>query len=694
MLNVPQLDDMTFNSMFERARRMIPRLNAEWTDLNHHDPGITTLQMFYWLIDTLNYYLDATGEQHRLKYLKLLGIGSVASASSCYVAVSGDNIRLPKGTKLYAGDIVFETTENFYASNNPVVAIYNEVNDYKKNITRFAGVDGSFAEVFSLEQQDDCSLYIGFKNSFSNNTDIYVEIEPIERNFFNTSFALATFSWEYYNGISFVPCEIIKDESCGFLRTGFIRLSVQGEVGEYQKPDMESGYYLRCTISNNEYDVLPAVGKILTACLQVKQTNTFASSHIVSYYGGNELSLDFSVHKQDGIIIAKKEGDIYRQWYTTTGDKNLCEVVQGETVNERKVVFNNNLPNVGDEFAIFLCDSELKDIVTLGVTDGCAGQRLYFDAQSSSVCELSLALVKEQGDFTEYEIWDYCDDITSQGYDSRCFGFDRESSCIYFGDSINGVQPEQGLTVMLVTVKTSRYEGGNVLKGRIDNIEEGYDYEVANLEAATGGSSRKNSDELEKEIEDKINAVTRAVTAEDYKSIVMNTPGLMIDSMNVISVKDYCDAYNEPYYSNMVMVAVKPKFGGALPVLSESYKKNIAANLNKYRLLTTEIKVIPARYVGVNVYGRITLTEKTNSARTQLHNFIYTLVDRVKSGEFGKMVDYGRLFSALELHFYVKSINDLSLEYSGNGGFKNEQGDIVIHPDSLSYLNEIGIEFV
>ncbi len=694
MLNVPQLDDMNFNSMFERARRMIPRLNIEWTDLNHHDPGITTLQMFYWLIDTLNYYLDATGEQHRLKYLKLLGIDSIATAATCYVALEGDAIRLPKGTKFYADDIVFETTQSFNASNNPVVAIYNELNAEKKNATRFAGVDGSYAEVFSLDNQDSCSLYIGFKNQFSDSIDVYIELDSAPRNSFNSDFSLATCNWEFFDGKSFVPCTVIRDETCGFLRTGFVKLAIEGLAAEYTGTDMEKGFYLRCLITDNEYDVLPAIGRILTACLQVRQTNTYADRHMLVYQGAKELQIDCSIHERDIIIVAKKEGEIYRQWYSSENVENLCDIAQGETVNERKVVFNKAEPKQGDVFVVFVCDRDIKDSVILGVTDGCAGQQLQFDAQSSSICELSIALVKEQAGVVEYEIWDYSEDVASEGYDRRCFSYDREGGFIYFGDSINGVQPEQGLTVMVSTVKTSKYEGGNVMKGRINSIEEGYDYEISNLESATGGSSKKNSDELEKEIEAKITAVTRAVTADDYRKIVMDTPGLMIDSMNVISVKDYSDAYHEPYFSNMVMLAVKPKFGGELPILSESYKKNIAANLNKYRLLTTEIKVIPARYVGVSVYGRIVLLEKSDELQEELHSFIHTLVDRVKSGEFGQAVDYGRLFSALELHPNVKAIGDLSLEYSGNGGYKNEQGDIMIHPDSLSYLNEIGIEFV
>ena len=39
-------------------------------------------------------------------------------------------------------------------------------------------------------------------------------------------------------------------------------------------------------------------------------------------------------------------------------------------------------------------------------------------------------------------------------------------------------------------------------------------------------------------------------------------------------------------------------------------------------------------------------------------------------------------------------MSQLSLEYLGEGGRKNEHGDILLLPDCLAYLWETGIEFV
>ena len=66
MLNLPRLDDLDYQKLWDRARAMAPVLAPEWTDLNDHDSGVTTLQAFAWLCDSLNYYINATGEAHRL----------------------------------------------------------------------------------------------------------------------------------------------------------------------------------------------------------------------------------------------------------------------------------------------------------------------------------------------------------------------------------------------------------------------------------------------------------------------------------------------------------------------------------------------------------------------------------------------------------------------------------------------------
>ena len=199
---------------------------------------------------------------------------------------------------------------------------------------------------------------------------------------------------------------------------------------------------------------------------------------------------------------------------------------------------------------------------------------------------------------------------------------------------------------------------------------------------------------MEPVLEQRIRRVGRAVTEEDIRALVKATPGLIIDSVAVITAEEYTAATGAPPAPNTIFVAVKPGGDAALPALSEAYRKTIRNHLERYRLLTTDLQVIAARYVGVSVYGRIALAENNPRTQQQVLDALARIINGVDSGLFGQRIDLGRLFSSIEMLPPVRAVIGLSLEAIGAGGRKNEHGDVEIHPDSLAYLWETGIEFV
>ena len=54
----PNLDNRTFEELFEACKRRIPVLCPEWTDLGESDPGIVLLQLFSFLTETMLYQLN------------------------------------------------------------------------------------------------------------------------------------------------------------------------------------------------------------------------------------------------------------------------------------------------------------------------------------------------------------------------------------------------------------------------------------------------------------------------------------------------------------------------------------------------------------------------------------------------------------------------------------------------------------
>lgn len=707
MLNVPRLDDLDYDRIFERARGMIPTLTEDWTDLNYHDPGITTLQTFAWLYDTLNYYMNATGEAHRLKYLKLLGIEPCRRAAVCNVALEGEGeLRIPAGTRFSAGDTVFETRESYHASANRLSKIFCETDGAWKDLTPFAGTDGGFASVFTLDRTKESRLYLGFEHPLEEKFRFYVEVEEGTRNPFGDDFSLSRLEWEYFDGKDWKEAYLTEDQTCGFLRGGYISLRLEGGAPQItaDTPDnalrnaLAQASVLRCRLLENEYDVLPRIGRISCNCLPVMQQNTWARAMELSYDGSGELVIDRYVRETDLVGASVFNGEEYEEWYRHSPDaSDLCEF-QYDPAGSRFRFDQSRFgraPEAGARILITILSNEAAPAAFLGHTDGCAEQRLPFDAEN--ICGLKLALARTDGNGRRFfQLWDSCNDLRSADFRDRVFAFDEASRQIIFGDSIHGMQPENGLEVWAVEIRTSRFEEGNVLAGQIASLPDPVTgvTAVCNYENARGGLRLESAEELEPRIEGKMRAVTRAVTMEDYRTLVLHTPGLIIDSVAVIPMKDYCRVYSAEYRANTVLIAVKPGSSEELPALSSAYRQAVEKHLERYRLLTTDIRIIPARYVGISVYGRICLRENSSRSRQLVEEYLKEQINTLKTGEFGRGVDYGRLFSRLEVFDCIKSVAQLSLEYIGDGGRKEEQGGIAVGPDSLCYLREVGIEYM
>ena len=71
-LEVPQLDDRTFDDLLTEARSLIPAVAPDWTDHNAADPGIALLELFAWLAEMLIYRADQVPDAQRQAFLRLL----------------------------------------------------------------------------------------------------------------------------------------------------------------------------------------------------------------------------------------------------------------------------------------------------------------------------------------------------------------------------------------------------------------------------------------------------------------------------------------------------------------------------------------------------------------------------------------------------------------------------------------------
>lgn len=61
----PDTDTRGYQQLFDEALRRLPAHSPQWTDINQSDPGITLVQLFAWIADTLGDRFGRIPESHR-----------------------------------------------------------------------------------------------------------------------------------------------------------------------------------------------------------------------------------------------------------------------------------------------------------------------------------------------------------------------------------------------------------------------------------------------------------------------------------------------------------------------------------------------------------------------------------------------------------------------------------------------------
>ncbi|MCP3143390.1 baseplate J/gp47 family protein [Pyxidicoccus xibeiensis] len=108
MLPELSLDTVTFSELVELGRRRIPALSrGAWTNHNAHDPGITLLELYAYLLEQRIFWLDGVSPSLERALLRLLGTApepARAARTVLTASVQGRaHLELEAGTKVDAG---------------------------------------------------------------------------------------------------------------------------------------------------------------------------------------------------------------------------------------------------------------------------------------------------------------------------------------------------------------------------------------------------------------------------------------------------------------------------------------------------------------------------------------------------------------------------------------------------------------
>ena len=90
-LTIPAIDDRKYEELRDEGLGRIRVHNPEWTNFHKSDPGVTLVEVFAFLTESLLYRANRIPERNRRKFLKLLGVPlAPATAAHGFVAFSND----------------------------------------------------------------------------------------------------------------------------------------------------------------------------------------------------------------------------------------------------------------------------------------------------------------------------------------------------------------------------------------------------------------------------------------------------------------------------------------------------------------------------------------------------------------------------------------------------------------------------
>ena len=680
MLPDLNLDNEYFDDILDNARNSIASIYPDWTDFNYHDPGITMLEMFAWLKESQQYYINKIGSENIRKYLKILGLERrTKKPSVTEVSVIYENdITAAKGTKLYSGDICFEADRRTYISSSAIDAFIcdhgSDVNVVANEQIRFGGN----LHLLPFAENSSGTFYIGFDKPLAEKElhmlwfDITSE-DGIERNPIcdpERFTPLVDLDMQYHDGLRWRSAQW-KDNTYGFIFPGSVEFSLEKPHGKTRAGGHEA-YYLRFTIRGGEYDSLPVLRKVCFNLLPVTQRDTQAEYTDLAAGDEVRLATELAVEGETRIFLKDQNGiftpvrSFEKHIDEQTGEA-ICRVPGGSGSDGIRVV--NMTADFAAEGAI-------------GYGTGLPFQE--YDLETKDVEYETFAVMTElPGSRGEYVEWRKVQDFSTSSTDDFVYALDTEKGIIKFGDCIHGMAPEG--EILIIGFSLTRGAAGMAARGKISEIKgfDSSDIYIENLRASVGGCDEETIEDCIIRAQKLLKTTDTIVSDDDCERYINNTQGLRIEKCKVIKNHSKRDGL-------VTAVVVKPYAQNGMGTPSERYIKNILDALEPHRMLGAQFRIVRPEYAQVMVYADITASRNAPNLRENVTNAVVEFFSEIKD-DFGARIVYSKLYELIDSVEGVLSVNVLTMQIDGSNAERTGEGDLLLMQNAAAYLTDLDV---
>ncbi|NOU69193.1 putative baseplate assembly protein [Paenibacillus sp. LMG 31461] len=739
MLPIPNLDDRMFEQMVMEARKSIPKLFPEWTDENEHDPGITLLELMSWMTEMQQYYLNRVTERSERKFLKLLGIRPRDAVSAvCDVTFTGatQQLVLPKGTPLSAMDLRFETQGTVQlvpaALEKVLVRTETAAADYTSNnqakIAYYA---------FGADARKGAHLYLGFDQALPMDTEISIYFNLFDRYPVTVShhaekmapmISSAKVAWSFAGAggdgqsESWLPIEAKSDTTVHLSQSGEFKFFITSEMKPLSlyPADDRGRYWICCTLEEDGYELAPKIEKITLNAVRAVEQETFSEVTAFSSSGepsqSFELSTFLAYNGLHTVQVLDEQGR-WRDWHTVAdlsdcGPTDLCcELQQDSARRMTRLRFGDGVhgsipPQGARQVRLVAYTAEFDYSRYVGGSKGLPGQT--FEISRGRVYKPSSMLLqvgsRPRGeDVFVWDDWTAVDDFDNSKSTDRHYVYDAAAGTIRFGNNEAGLVPRKSgePNIRFLALQAGGGVRGNVKDGLVSGFTASPGVSVTNPFPARGGLEAETLAQAKLSVQRELAAPTRAVTAEDYEALAKAAPGLRVARVKAIPLyKPGMRDFPRVSAPAQMTVVVVPYSESDKPKAGKGFLQTIKLHLDRHRLLTTELHVIPAEYIKITVHAVVVMEPKYKNEQRRIALELKNLLQPMDHGQgaqgwrFGRTVYKGDIYGVISRIKGVVYVQDIWLDAEGTGFHKDGAGDIHIPPYALVYSGNHEIETI
>lgn len=639
-LPAPPTDDRRYQDLVNELVARIPVHTPEWTNFNNADPGITLIQLYAHITESILYRANQIPDRNRQKFLQLLGI-PLNPAQEAKGIVSFANERAPldplllaAGTELAGGAIPFLTVTGLdvlpvearcYVKQN-AVGLTDELKDYYKLLYASYGEDAP--DNFTMYQSVEIDPAAGF--AFADSIDRTVWIALLGRE---------------------IDRDPLADDPWGNVREklGGRSLSL-GYV-----PARDEGSRVVGPSDGN----VPLADLLSFAMPRGDQSIAFDSNgHPVAGYQQLTVRADFDPLSQAGIVeLTLPPAAQLRSWQDLdpleSGVGDLPPAIENDKIAGRLIswlkVSAGPTANLRGSW-IGINAAQVRQLIEVNnerLADGDGRPDQQRALSRAPILAGSLRLVSVRGQTVSE--WQETDDIltadpevpllapgqTPPTHGTDYFVADAEAGVLTFGDGLTGRRPAVG-EALYASYAYSEGKEGNVGAGAIktgQGLPGGV--KLSNPVATWGGADAESIASGEKQVRRRLQNRDRLVTANDFTSIAWRTPGIDIGRIEVIPASHPdiwpVEAGTVPGAVTVMAVPANDAAFPNAPRPDRAFVNALCAYLDPRRLVTTELAIRGASYVGiwlsigVEIAGGHNSAEVTESIRARIRAYLSPL---------------------------------------------------------------------